>query len=213
MTKLDQALARLGSEIEFPETPDVAAAVRRRLGVRRRGRPLGRTLALAFVVLAVLAGAILAVPPARSAILEWLGLRGATVEKVETLPDLPSRVPASLELGRPVPIEDGRPRVELPFLLVPAALGAPDAAYYSSAVPGGKLSLVYEPRDDLPRSRFTGVGLLVTQFSGRASPDFVSKLVDQGVSVERIEVEGRPGLWIEGGPHALLFRGPEGRIL
>ena len=213
MSELDQALVRLGSEIEFPETPDVAAAVRRRLAGGRRRRPLGRTLTLAFALIAVLVGAVLAVPPARSAILEWLGLRGATVEKVETLPELPGRVPPSLELGRPVPIEDGRPRVEFPSLLVPAALGAPDAAYYSSVVPGGKVSLVYEPRDDLPRSRFTGVGLLVTQFSGRASPEFVSKLVDQGVSVERIDVEGRPGLWIEGGPHALLFRGPEGRIL
>ena len=213
MSELEQALFQLGSELGFPETPDVAATVRRRLAGAPRRRPLGRTFAVVFALVAVLVGAVLAVPPARSAILEWLGLRGATVEKVETLPELPSRVPASLELGRPVPIEDGRPRVEFPSLLVPAALGAPDAAYYSSVVPGGKVSLVYAPRDDLPRSRFTGVGLLVTQFSGRASPEFVSKLVDQGVSVERIEVEGRRGLWIEGGPHALLFRGPGGRIL
>ena len=213
MSELEQALLRLGSELEFPETPDVAAAVHRRLAGAPRRRRLGRTLAVAFALVAVLVGAVLAVPPARSAILEWLGLRGATVEKVETLPELPSRVPAGLELGRPVPIEDGRPRVDFPSLLVPAALGAPDAAYYSSVVPGGKVSLVYEPRGDVPRSRFTGVGLLVTEFSGRASPEFVSKLVDQGVTVERIEVEGRPGLWIEGGPHALLFRGPGGRIL
>jgi hypothetical protein len=213
MSELEQALVRLGSELEFPETPDVAAAVRRRLAGAPRRRRLGRTLAVAFALVAVLAGAVLAVPPARSAILEWLGLRGATVEKVETLPELPSRVPASLELGRPVPIEDGRPRLDFPSLLVPAALGAPDAAYYSSVVPGGKVSLVYEPRGDVPRSRFTGVGLLVTEFSGRASPEFVRKLVDQGVSVERVEVEGRLGLWIEGGPHALLFRGPDGRIL
>jgi hypothetical protein len=213
VSDLEQALVRLGSELDFPETPDVAAAVRRRLAGAPPRRPLGRTLALAFALVAVLVGAVLAVPPARSAILEWLGLRGATVEKVKTLPELPSRVPASLELGRPVPIEDGRPRVDFPSLLVPAALGAPDAAYHSAVVPGGKVSLVYEPRDDVPRSRFTGVGLLVTQFSGRASPEFVSKLVDQGVTVERVEVEGRPGLWIEGGPHALLFSGPGGRIL
>ncbi|MGH3031427.1 MAG: hypothetical protein ACRDNE_11845, partial [Gaiellaceae bacterium] len=183
MNELDQALTRLGSEIEFPETPDVAGAVRGRLAGVPRRRPLVRTLALAFAVLAVMVGAVLAVPPARSAILEWLGLRGATVERVETLPDLPSRVSTSLELGRRVPMEHGRPRVEFPSLLVPEALGAPDAAYYSSAVPGGKVSLVYEPGDDLPRSRFTGLGLLVTQFSGEASPDFVSKLVDQGVRV------------------------------
>ena len=213
MTELEQALTRLGAEIEFPETPEIAASVRRRLAGAPRRRNLGRTLALGFAALAVLVGAALAVPPARSAVLDWLGLRGATVERVETLPRVPATAATALELGRPVPIEDGHPLVKVPLVLVPTALGPPDAAYVSDAVPGGKVSLVYEPRDGLPRSRFTGVGVLVTQFSGEASPGFVSKLVDQGVTVERISVEGRPGLWIEGGPHALLFRGPDGEIL
>jgi hypothetical protein len=216
MSELELALTRLGAEIDFPETPDVAAEVRRRLaGAPRRprvARSRARTLALAFAVLLVVVGAVLAVPPARTAILELLGLRGATVERVATLPRVPAATASALELGRPIPIVDGRPRVKLPWQLVPGELGPPDAAYYSPAA-GGKLSLVYEPRAGLPRSRFTGVGLLVAEFRGDVGPDFISKLVDQGVSVEPVAVEGRSGLWIEGGPHVVFFRSPGGEIL
>jgi hypothetical protein len=215
MIELEQALIRLGGELQFPETPDLAAAVRRRLAAApaRRGwrRPHGRTLVLAFAVLVVAVGAAMAVPPARSAILEFFGLEGATVQRVETLPRVPAATATALELGNPLPIVDGRPRVKFPFLLLPTALGAPDAAY--SSVDGAKVSLVYKPGNGLPESRFTGVGLLVSEFEGDVQPEFLGKLVDQGVTVEEITVEGAAGLWIEGGPHVVLFRGPNGEIL
>ena len=38
--------------------------------------------------------------------------------------------------------------------------------------PGGELSLTYRPREGLPRSRTTGLGLLVTQIRGDLMPDF-----------------------------------------
>jgi hypothetical protein len=215
MTELEQALVRLGTEMQFPETPDLAAAVRSRLAAAppRLGwrRQRGRTLVLAFAVLAVAVGAVMAVPPARSAILEFFGLKGATVQRVETLPRVPAATATALELGNPLPIVDGRPRVKFPFLLLPTALGVPDAAY--SSVDGTKVSLVYEPGDDVPRSRYTGVGVLVSEFEGDVTPEFLGKLVDQGVTVEEITVEGADGLWIEGGPHVVLFRGPNGEIL
>ena len=215
MTELEQALVRLGTEMQFPETPDLAATVRRRLAAAppQRGwrRQRGRTFVLAFAVLAVAVGAVMAVPPARSAILEFFGLEGATVQRVEELPKVRAATATALELGNPAPMVDGRPRVKWPFLLLPTALGAPDAAY--SSLDGAKLSLVYEPGDGVPRSRYTGVGVLVSEFEGDVTPEFLGKLVDQGVTVEEITVEGADGLWIEGGPHVVLFRGPDGEIL
>jgi hypothetical protein len=215
MSELEQALARLGAEIDFPPTPDAATAVHPRLtdppAHPRRPRASRRTLAIALAALAAAGGAAFAVPSARSAILEWLGLRGATVQRVEQLPQLPAGLSRRLELGDPVPIEGGRPRVDFP-VLVPAALGVPDAAYYSAQPPGGKISLVYEPRDSLPRSRFTGVGAIVSEFYGDVTPELVAKLVGEGAVVARVDVDGRPGLWIEG-QHALLFRSRDGQIL
>lgn len=215
MTGLEQALARIGAEIDFPPTPDAAAVVERRLAAGaarpRRPRATRRTLVLVLAALALAVGGALAVPPARSAIFEWLGLRGATVERVERLPEVPVDAGARLELGRPVALEDARSRVDFPLLL-PDALGAPDAAYLSTYPPGGMVSLVYGSGEGLPRSRLTGVGALLTEFRGDVTPELVAKLVDQGTLVERVEVDGRRGLWIEG-EHALLFRSSDGRIL
>lgn len=215
MTDLERTLRRLGEELAFPETPDVSGAVRRRLAAERPGgRPLGRrALVLAFAVLAVAVGAAMAVPAARTAILELFRLRGATVERVETLPVVP-QVPAptasALLLGEPVPIEDGRPLVQIPEVLVPAALGPPDAAYVSRGVPR-KLSLVYEPGGGVPRSHYTGVGVLVTQFDGDLDTEtYVDKLAAGGTKVEQVTVNGSPGIWLEGGPHYVLFRTPQG---
>jgi len=166
-------------------------------------------LAVAFVVLLVAFGAIMAVPAARTAILDFFGLRGATVQRVETLPAVP-RVPAAtaraLELGTPVSTP------KFAGLLVPEALGAPDAVYFSPAVPGGKVSLVYEPGGGVPVSQHTGVGILVTEFRGDIEFRFVEKWVAGSTSVERLTVDGSPGLWVEGGPHFVLFRTEDGEF-
>lgn len=216
MTELEQALVRLGSEVEFPETPDLSAAVRSRIATapprRRLGRPRGRTLVLAFAVLAVLVGAVMAVPPARSAILEFFGLKGATVQRVDELPELPAGVNTSLQLGRPVSLDQAGELARF-RVLVPKALGEPDQAYHSVTPPGGRISLVYEPREALPEARETGVGLLVTEFRGDLAPEFVGKLAGEGVSVEPVSVDGRSGLWLEGGEHFLFFRSRDGQIL
>jgi hypothetical protein len=215
VTELERSLRRLGEELAFPETPAVAPAVLRRLEAESAPRRPAwrRPLVLALAVLALALAAAMAVPAARTAILELFRLRGATVERVETLPPVPALDPATaavLELGRPVPVEDGRPAVEAPVVLVPAALGPPDAAFVSQAVPG-KLSLVYEPRPDIPRSGFTGVGLLVTQFAGDLDRgNYLEKLADAGTLIEPVSVDGFPGVWLEGGPHFVFFTTPEG---
>ena len=216
MTELESALVALGRDIEFPPTPDVAGAVRRRLAERSEGRrlhlPARRTLVLAFAVLAVVVGAVMAVPPARTAVLELLGLRGATVERVETLPALPQDAAGELMLGRPLPLEEARGQAGFE-VLVPSDPGEPDRVFYSSAVPGGRVSLVYSPSGELPPSRFTDVGLLVTEFDGTLAPELIGKLVEGSTTAERVSVDGRPGVWIEGPPHVFFYRNRQGDIV
>ena len=219
MTELERALVRLGGEIAFPPTPDVLPAVGDRLEQAapvRRCRPSRRALVVAFVALALGAGAAMAVPAARTAILEFFGLRGATVTRVDTLPPVETRpeapvtAAAELELGSPVPVEDGVVRVTWPYLVVPGVLGPPDEAYYSSLLPDGKVSLVYEPGPGVPRSRYTGVGILVTEFRGDLAPGYVDKLVAGGTAIERLRIGRHRAIWLEGGPHFVAFRTPDG---
>jgi hypothetical protein len=222
MTELERALARLGADLAFPETPDVVAAVRGRLEeavVARPRRPSRRALVVAFVALAVAVGAAMAVPPARTAILEFFGLRGATVTRVETLPPVETPTETSgpelteLELGEPVSVVGGDVQSEWPYLVVPSALGPPDAAYYStSELTDGKVSLVYEPGAGVPRSAYTGVGILVTEFRGSFAPGYIDKMVEGGTNVERLRIGRHRAIWLEGGPHFVAFRTPGGNF-
>jgi hypothetical protein len=211
MSELERSLRLLGDAVAFPEAPEVSEAVQRRLeGLRpERRRPRRRTLVLAFAVVALAIGAAMAVPPARTAILEFFGLRGATVQRVDSLPivtqpDSPD--PGSqLLLGEPLPVEDER-------LLVPAALGRPDAAYAAEEDYGLRLTLVYGPGDGVPRSQYTGVGILVTEFDGAIDTRYLDKMVDADTSVEQLTVGGNRALWLEGGPHFVVFRTESGEI-
>jgi hypothetical protein len=214
MTELERSLRLLGDAVAFPEAPDVSEAVQRRLvDLRPQGRrPSRRPLVLAFAVLAVVVGAVMAVPPARTAVLEFFGLRGATVQRVESLPPVRDPAPPGLLLGDPLPVGEGRPWVKSPNVLVPDALGQPDAAYAAEEDYGLRLTLVYGPGDGVPRSQYTGVGILVTEFDGAIDTRYLDKMVQGGTSVERLTVDGKRALWLEGGPHFVVFRTGSGEI-
>ena len=79
MSSLEQRLQQLGRELAFPPEPELDVAA------RAAGRPFPwRWAALAAAVVALAAAA--AVPQARTSILRFFHLRGATIERVETLP-------------------------------------------------------------------------------------------------------------------------------
>ena len=184
MPELDVALRELGRQVEFPPTPDLAPKVRARL---ERPRRWGRPVAIALAVLVVAVGAVLAVPPARTAILDWLGLRGVTITRVDELP--PTRPIGSLELGR---------RVELakapPWALVPD--DRPDRVY----VGDGTVNLLWGTPDD--------VRLLLSQFRGEA---LIQKMIEGGAKVEHVSINGRPGVWLDQ-PHVVVIRDPRGQF-
>jgi hypothetical protein len=153
---------------------------------------------------------VMIVPPARSAVLEWLGLASVRVERGEPRPTAEDRpAGADLMLGDRVTLEQARERAGFP-LVVPAALGEPDAVYLSTdPATRGRVEFVYGPRDGLPRSGTTGVGALFTQFQPPARIT-VEKTLGAGARSERLEVGGDPAIWLSGPPHGFAYTGEDG---
>lgn len=203
MAELEQRLAELAERLEVPATPPLAARVGDELRAAeppaspRRGTPrLRLALLVAAAVLLLAAGAVAAVPATRDAVLELLGLRGETIERVPKLPENARAKPA-WRLGRPTTLAAARPR--LPFTpLLAAGLEGPNGVFLNYGTPGRSLNLTYPPQRGLPRSRFTGVGLLVNELNGHAAPGFYGKMVPRDARVERFGIDGHFAVWVEG---------------
>jgi hypothetical protein len=213
MAELEQELGALGRELAFPPTPEIAPRVTAALGAERArhrwvARGGRRAVALAFALTLLLAGSVLAASePVREAALDLLGLDGATVELAPEPP--PPITGERLRLGDPIVLS--KPTPELGFKpLVPATVGAPDAAYLRIGPPGGELSLAYEPRPGLPSVRATGLGLLVSEFRGDLAPEYLGKVLGPGSRARRLRIDGGRAIWIAGAPHTLLYRLPSG---
>jgi hypothetical protein len=230
LPELEQALADLAAALEFPPTPDLAAAVGARLDeapapaparARRRGRLIGlsgwRRLAVAGLAAVLLAAAVLvASPGTREAVARRLGLRGVGVELGGPPPPTVTTRPGErldLGLGERVTLEEARRRVGFP-VLVPGAAGfrQPAAVFVNENVPpGGRVDLVYRARPGLPASPFTDAGLLVTEFRGQPSPLFLKKMAVAGM-VEEVTVGGEPGYWFSGEPHFFTYEDAGGNV-
>ena len=216
MPELERELREL--RVEWPDTPDLAAAVAVRLSTApapakptRRRRWLDRPAwQLGVAVAAALIAVVMAVPPARSAVLEFLGLRSVKIERREPTPS-PSRFGSGLGVGDPVTLAQARRRAGFP-VLVPAEVGAPDAAYlYEHPVTGTRVDLVYRPRPGLPRASTTGAGLLVTEMRATIGPA-IEKTVGASAHVERLRVGGDPALFISGADHGFAYLSPQGEM-
>jgi hypothetical protein len=119
-----------------------------------------------------------------------------------------------LALGLPVGVEEAT--AEAAFdVLVPAALGQPDAVYQGGVPLRGQVALVYAPRADLPASPLLGgAGLLLTQNRGEPDRGLANKLADNNLAtVESVVVDGAPGLWITGQPHMFWYLSPDGTAI
>jgi hypothetical protein len=185
--------------VEWPETPDIAGAVAGRLAepAPRRwwlGRP-GWQLAVAATALII--AVVMAVPPARSAVLDLLGFGSVRIVREEPKP---SRFASGLQLGRPVTLEQARRRFPV---LVPSAVGEPDAVYLTED-PSVRVDLVYRARPGLPQSNTTGAGLLVTQFHAVAEP-MIEKTAGSGARIERLTVGGDPAFFLSGADHGFAY--------
>ncbi len=197
MNELERRLQELGGEIAYPVTPSFDLGFERTAFERtpaRRGRL--RPLALGFViVLAVFAGVLAFSPGARSAFLEIFHIRGATVEQVETLPELQ---PQRVDFGERVSREEAERRTGFELLDVGTE---PDAIFLR---PDGLASVVY---GDPARPR-----LVLSQARGAIYEGFIKKTGGRGTTIRNVRIDGERGLFVDGADHFVMFRDENGNI-
>jgi hypothetical protein len=195
MPELEQALLAVGRNLDVPDTPDLAAPVRRRLAEGRRPSVFSRrALVVALAVLAVLVGAVLAVPQARSTIRDWLGIGSVTIRYVEDLPPV-EQATGDLQLGERMSLEQARERAGF-TVRVPTVEGLddPPKVYYNQD--SSQVAFLYGSEDE-PR-------LLLTQADARGA---IEKLVNLNVTERELVVvePGYAGVWLYGEKHALFY--------
>jgi hypothetical protein len=183
---LERELAEL--QVDWPETPDIAAAVSVRLVAPppRRRRLLARPAwQLAVAAVALVIAVVMAVPPTRAAVLDLLGLRSVRIEHREPRPSTFGR---RIAVGDPVTLAQAKR--QFPPLSVPAALGAPDAAYLSTDP--ARVDLVYRG------------GPLVTELRATVTP-VIQKAIGTGARLEQFSVDGDRAYFISGAPHGFAY--------
>jgi hypothetical protein len=219
MTPVEQMLRAAGADLEWPETPDLAAAVAARIeGVsplqagdsdaaadprrvapiakRVRRIPIRRPLLIAFAALLLMAATAAAVPGIRNPVLDWLGLRSVRVERVPApLPEAPGQ---GLGLGQRLSLAAARSRLGFTPVL-PTGLGPP-TVYYEGFPAGGQLGLVYPH------------GIVISEVQGSIETRYLAKFLPPGTKADRELIRGERALWIHGAPHQYAYLDKTGEI-
>jgi hypothetical protein len=185
MPDLELALRQLGADLDWPSEPALAPRVGTQIRAPRT-RSLRRPLAFAFAVIAVAVAVAMAVPPARSAILDFFGIGGVEIRRVETLPPLPAERAAP---GIRVALPEARNGVDFDLVV-------PDG-YRSVHLDEGIVTFVWHDR-------------LLMELRG--DEQLLKKVVDQDSSIAWTDVNGYPAVWIQGAPHGLYLPGGESRL-
>jgi hypothetical protein len=212
---LEQQLADLGRGIEWPATPSLAPAIKNLIRARRPWFE-SRWAIAAAVAIAVLV-ALLAYPPSRDAIADFLNLR----TRFQPVPHLQTPSPlAPGPLGERIGLSG---LTTLPAaqsavswkVLLPGSVGQPDEIYIELPPKGpaeGEITLVYAARQGFPVSAKTGVALLVTEVRGQVTSDSFGKSVGPDTKIEAVSVGGHSGYWISGAPHLFYLLDSAGQV-
>jgi hypothetical protein len=214
---LDRRLEVLRSELDWPPVPNVARAVGVRLEAEpargeRRWQPWGwnPVAATALALVVMVTGVVIVSPGARDAVADWLGIGGVRIEFGDVAP---SPRATALDLGRHVSLAEAEVRATFD-VLVPdfADIGEPHEIYFDPLPGEGQVSLVYDAGPGLPDAG-NGFGLLINEFKGGVDGGYFKKLGAADTDVRFIEVNGVPGYWIAGAPHALSYVDSNGDVV
>jgi len=181
----ERELRALGAWIDFPEQRDLAPAVRARLRSARPRRRRALVLVLAAALLAI--AVAFAVPPARSGILRFFHLQGATIELVDKLPEVKPSTP--LDLGNPLTLAEARRTMRF-RPLTSSLLGDPDRISWD----GHQLWYVYGHNR-----------LLVSQLLASGVPVYIKKAFEPGTRITPVVVNGQAGFFLSGARHFLYM--------
>ncbi|HET7700746.1 MAG TPA: hypothetical protein VFM06_07775 [Candidatus Limnocylindria bacterium] len=211
--ELEATLRDLGARLAYPMPTRLADAVRARLGAPRPMRAGWRALVpalvtAAFLLLVVAAG----VPGARATAGELLGLRGIDIFRVPAVPTSGPGVETAIP-GERVTLAAARAGVSF-TVRVPASpiLGTPDLVYLDVSAGAERVTLVYRDRRGIPRSSVAGVSAIVVEFRGTVDEQLFAKAAGPGTRIERVNVNGGRGYWMEGEPHLFFYRDANGAI-
>lgn len=206
--KWETAVLESARHFAYPPTPDIAGAVRSRLGKPGRSG-MGRTLRWAAVALLALAIVTLAVPETRAFVLEFLRVGVVRVffgEPTGTITTTarPSPTRAAVdplrELTGETTLDDARKQFVLPVLLptYPPDLGAPDHVFAQEIGPGIVVTLLWMKPDDPQKT-----DLLLQMMN----PEMVSMKYfpwQEGRTL-RTQVNGQLAYWLTGVHRQFLY--------
>jgi hypothetical protein len=210
----EELLVRAATTVDYPATPDIAGAVRRRLAAgghvpaKRAGLPRwapGVALAAAAGV-AGFAVALGASREAREAVADFLGL-SVEGEEIDVLPTAaPGETPTPLPTARPIesyatPVGRGALGAAAGFEpAYPEGAGEPLEVYLVDFA-GARIPVLQYERFDLWEARL-GPG----QTFGKGVGFFDKLVFGQGnETLSLVEVSGQPAYWISNGSHVVRF--------
>lgn len=186
---IESQLRRLGDDLAYPETPDIAGGITALVGGNGSGRSLRwLAVAAAAILVAIVVGLV---PATREAVMSWLGVQGVRIERADVV-----GTAGQLDLGTPLAVEEAAAAVGFE-LAIPRALDEPGVAFVS----GGMASFVYPSPEG-------SAELVLTQFEGDIEPVIV-KQVPTDTAMSLVAVADVTAVWIEG-PHAIFFLPADG---
>lgn len=184
LTTFEQQLKATAAAFPYPNTPDVAAAVRRRLAVQQP-QSLRRAVAVGLAIVLALASLLL-VPQVRAAVLEFFQIGAIKVEVVESTPT-PAAVPHTIwDVSEPVSLGEAIDRFPYPLQL-PSTLGPPDAVRLRRGRDGEQAVIFLWGNTAAP-------DIALYQVSGFS---FGLKMLARD-AIDQLLIDGEPAFWLEG---------------
>jgi len=217
--ELEQQLTALGAALAWPATPQIHLPALRGGGAQRRwGGALVSPPRWAFAAAAAIliaAGALLAFPPSREAIANWVNVHTIfrqVLHLATPSPQPPGPLGQRLGLGGRTTLPDAQKQISW-HIAIPSTLGQPDEVYLQpppDAPAQGEITLVYATRPGIPVAAQTGVSVLVTEARGAVDQNFFGKMLGPNTTLEPVTVGGHQGYWISGKPHDFFFIDADG---